>query len=332
MWRRPGILARFARYIGHDHEVIVDARALNVPALAARHESVDVRLPGLRMGLYRGRNVASDFTLLERAMPFVGRIQRSTLTIVFQGFGRFDERGRQAWLREGDLVVSHSRHAGTEAYAGASTTTLAIDWEPDAVGVPVHGPFAIERLSARDVARMHEAALRLASPEPERAVLDLLEQLRAIGLPFAPIEPRADGVLSLLQSALSKRLTKLDQHPDIEDVATDLGWNRRLVHRRMQAMAEKYGSARPHWREALHSARLLQAMRLLAAPGATTELVAKLCGFRSPGALCHAFAEASWPSPGAMARAARDEAISSWTAFVSRKNNRALEIAVPASP
>ena len=67
-----------------------------------------------------------------------------------------------------------------------------------------------------------------------------------------------------------------------------------------------------HWRSALHQARVLSALRLLSAPGATTERVAKLAGFRSPSALCHTFAVAGLPSPGALAREARRDPLVTW--------------------
>lgn len=91
------------------------------------HESFDVRTRHLRIGLHRGRNVATDFTLLDRASPFVHRMRRATMTVVFEGSGRFDEGDRCALLGDGDLVTSDSRAGGTEAYAGARTSRLALE-------------------------------------------------------------------------------------------------------------------------------------------------------------------------------------------------------------
>jgi transcriptional regulator GlxA family with amidase domain len=76
-----------------------------------------------------------------------------------------------------------------------------------------------------------------------------------------------------------------------------------------------------HWRGALHHMRLAHALRLISAPGATTELVARHTGFRSPTALCHAFAKGGLPSPGVLARAARKDALESWTAFARRSGD-----------
>jgi hypothetical protein len=63
----------------------------------------------------------------------------------------------------------------------------------------------------------------------------------------------------------------------------------------------------------LHHTRVLQALRLLAAPGATTETVARLTGFRAPTALCHTFAAGGLPSPGVLARAATRDVLDRWT-------------------
>jgi len=92
----------------------------------------------------------------------------------------------------------------------------------------------------------------------------------------------------------------------------ELGSNARTVHRRIERIAERYVLPWSHWRSALHHTRIVQAIRWLGAPGATTELVARLTGFRSPTALCHAFAAAGLPSPGTLARAARRGPLEAW--------------------
>ncbi len=294
--------------------MLVVVRGLAAPALDALHESVDVRLRGVRVGLHRGRNVATDFTLLERAAPFVHRVQRSTLTLVFEGSGRVDEAGRQRWMREGEMVTSDANRGGTEAYAGVVTSRLVVDWDPEIIGARISGPCAIDRVREPERARLRGAARRLASDRPYEAAADVLAILRALGMPFGELEPEAvTADFASLSAALHARLSRLEAQPDMEELADELRWNRKRVTRRLATMADHYALPWTHWRTALHSARMLHAMRLLAAPGATTELVARLAGFRAPAALCHAFAEAGWPSPGALARAARGEALVAWT-------------------
>src|SRR5262245_9917011 len=105
--------------------MIVNARRFDAPALDAFHETVEIRRHDFGVELRRGRHVATDFTLLERAAPFMHQFtQRCTLTIVFAGACRIDERGRSDWLRPGDLLVSDASRGGTEAYAGEATSGL----------------------------------------------------------------------------------------------------------------------------------------------------------------------------------------------------------------
>lgn len=173
--------------------------------------------------------------------------------------------------------------------------------------------FSVERVGRRDLDRLRKAAGRLVTPARDAAIEDVLAVLRANGLRFARVEPEEiDARYASLNQALGARLDLLEGRPDVEEIATALHWSRRTVTRRLQSMARAYAFVRPHWREALRSARLLAALRLLAAPGATTELVARLTGFRAAAALCRAFADVGWPSPGRFAQAARRDPITSW--------------------
>jgi AraC-like DNA-binding protein len=303
--------------------VFREHRRFEAPELDVLSHAVEARTTGLRVAWQVGRNIASDYALLERAMPFVHRMTRSCLTVVLEGSGRFDEAGARAWLDPGSMVVSSQREGGLEAYAGAATSMLVLEWDARVMGAAAVGRFRETRLRSRDRERLSALALALAGNEPERATLAILDVLRSIGLPFGrPSEADLADVTTAserrLSLAIGAQLSQLETHPSLEDVVGELGWTTRHINRRFAALARTYGLPWDHWRAILHQTRLLTAFRLLSAPGATTELVARRTGFRSATALCHAFTKGGLPSPGVLARAARVDVLDAWSEFSAR--------------
>jgi AraC-like DNA-binding protein len=292
---------------------------MDTPELDVGYEHLDIRMRHLRLVRVRSRGVASDWGLLNRASLFAKPGTRTAVSIVLEGTGRFDEARKHEFLPAGALAISSQAHGGTEAYAGARSSVLAIEWEPSVYGAGFSGACAIERLTMAELERVGSWAGKLDGPERELAIDGLLDVLRANGLRLdrADLERERDaGDLQPLQHALSDTLSTLEQSPTIEDVSSTLGWDQRRIHRRMSALRETYGMAWNHWRDLVHQTRMIQAMRLLTARGATTELVARLSGFRSPSALCHAFAKGGLPSPGRLAHAARSDALARLSEFV----------------
>jgi hypothetical protein len=135
--------------------MLADVRRYVAPELDAEQEVADVRVACLRASFYQGRNVVSDYGLLQRAAPFLHRLRRPQLSILLEGQGRFEEGGRRRFLRAGELVVSDLRQQGTEAYAGARCRWLVITWDPSLLG-------------ARRDARVRCASHRF--PCPDRAL------------------------------------------------------------------------------------------------------------------------------------------------------------------
>jgi AraC-like DNA-binding protein len=301
--------------------VLVDIRCNVFPTLRASYEVVDVRMPWLRVVSRRSRGLVTDFGILNRAIPFLDRLtDRSTLSVVLSGAGRFDERTGPTFLNVGDMAASDFS-AGTEAYSG---DTLTVEWSPRMLGAAQGPGLSVTRLSALDTGRMAELAGKLDGPGRALAVVGILDVLRANGLAIGEI---ATGDLSCptdearqlqrLQNVVSERLTALYEFPVLEEVSSGLGWDQRRVHRRLSRLRETYSIVWHHWREFVHQARMLRAMQLLSIPGTTTELVARLSGFRSPSALCHAFAKADLPSPGRMSTIARVGALDGWSALAA---------------
>ncbi len=322
-WARASGLATLAA-------VFRERRCFAVPELDVFHHSVEARAPGLRLSWHLARRVASDYALLERALPFAHRMTRSCLTVLLGGQGRFEERGSRIWLDERDLVMSDQRQRGTEAYAGATTSILVVEWDPRRMGVPITGAFERLRLSKRDHRRLGLLARALDGSDPAGATIEILEVLRSFGLQFerADQEDLADRTSESdrrLSAAIGEQLSRLESYPAIDDLVGELGWTSRHVNRRFAALAQAYGLPWLHWRGALHQARMLAALRLLSVPGATTELVARHAGLRAPSALCHAFAKGGLPSPGALASAARTEVLERWTAFVPARTELHVE-------
>lgn len=290
-----------------------------VAELQARHRSMEARAEGLRIGYHRGENVSTDYGLLDRAVGLTPQ-SRSAITILLEGEGRFEERRARAWLTPGTLAISDQRARGTEAFAGPVSSYLVLEWDPRIHGAAAPSEFRTSRLDARDLERLRRLALDLEGPDPTSATLSVLAILRANGLPLAPVAAgdladRTTAADRALTAAVQTRLSRLEAHPALEDVVADLGWTSRHVNRRLGALAKTYGVPWEHWRKSLHLARMLAALRLLSV-GATTELVSRKTGFRSPAALCHAFAKAGLPSPGVLARAARSEVLDAWTRFL----------------
>lgn len=285
--------------------VLSDCRQSVFSALGASYEILDLRTPWLRVVRMRSHGLVTDFGTLNRAIPFLHRLaDRAKVSIVLSGEARFDSREGSRVLQVGDMASSASA-AATEAHSG---DLLGVEWNPRALGAAQGSRLDVRRLSHSDTCRIAELAKLLDGPMRFVAVLELLDSLRAQGLAIGPVcmadlmrSDREACQLQLLQNALSERLTALHEFPTLEEVSAKLSWDQRRVHRRLARLRETYGIVWLHWREFVHQARMLRAMQLLTVPTATTELVARLSGFRSPSALCHAFAKADLPSPGRFA-------------------------------
>lgn len=302
--------------------VLRQVRSLDAPELCVgrgrvAYRAIDMRGPLLRVGVQEGRGIASDYGLLDRATPFVREVRRVCLSIVLDGDGRFDEAGRRVWVRPGDAVLSQANRGGTEAYAGTRSRVLVLEWAANTIGPESRGGGVVVRLDERDRATLGAAAEALAGPRPVEAVVAIVGVLRSAGILLERLEVcdlagTSDAQDRALAHALDGPLSNLAAFPAIDDVGDPLGWGQRLVHRRIAALASRYGLAFDTWRALLHHLRLAMALRLASA-GATTELIAQKTGYRSPVALCHAFAKAGLPSPGTLAREARRDVLDAWT-------------------
>jgi hypothetical protein len=142
---------------------------------------------------------------------------------------------------------------------------------------------------------------------------DVLLRFAADGLPFDP-GGLADDVQragrdpeeQALIDAIDETLSRLDAGPAVIELEGKLGRARRTVSRRASALHERYGLsglAGVSWRSVRDFYRVLLGAILATHPRMTTRVLASTLGYGSAEALCHAFANAGLPSPGAIAKA-----------------------------
>jgi len=311
-------------------------RNFEIPELNAFHRSVELKCPGFRIGRHETQRLMSDYGLLNRATPFVHRLDLSAVSIVLEGEARFEEGSRRIFVREGTLVAADQLNQPTEAYAPTERATksafLFVDWDPKIFGGGGIKRFEGVRLKELDRARLAICAhdlVREEAPESERVVelaAEILSILRACGLPMTNVTAKELGDHASrtttkedqrLLTALDKRLSNIELHPSLDEVADDLGWSDRHTTRRIGDLVEAKAIAWPQWKTCTKAVRLMNAFRVLSLPEGTTELAAKKAGFRSPAALCHAFAKANLPSPGVLAKACHRGVLDAWTSLVN---------------
>jgi AraC-like DNA-binding protein len=220
-----------------------------------------------------------------------------------------------------------------EAYApstvGGNAVVLVVDWDTRQLGAG-YGTFESNRLTANDIARIDQHSRMLASGEgdaPIRASIEILNILRAVGLPIekvneADLVDRQNATTheadQRLLTAINAKLSNLASFPSIDDVSDELGWSGRHTNRRLSSLGQTYKVPWPQWRTMLHATRMSNVLRLLSVPGATTELVARKTGFRSPSALCHALTKVNLPSPSVLSKACQAGALGAWTSIADR--------------
>lgn len=293
--------------------MIFTRRTLEAPSLDVHHVDAEVRTPHLRVAVRSGLNVTTDYALLGRSIPYAHRMSRPQISVLFEGDGRLDEGHRRAWMKAGELCLSDGGglRGGSMAYTGDRFLQLLVEWDPAVHGAPWDATLTTMRLGMRDLRRLrHAAQLAIEEPTAALGIRRLFAILRSIGIPLELADvPGELSPMSALNAAVARWLSALERFPSIDDVAAEVSWNQRRVHRALTALTTQYAVPWTDWRSALHAFRLLNATRLLRSPRATTEQVARLTGFRSPSALCHAFTRASLPSPGALTRAARTGAV-----------------------
>ena len=227
--------------------------------------------------------------------------------------------GRTFELAAGDaLLVEDLGELVTRAEPGLA---FELDWTADGelAGGGVRGMNSFRLApSTLDAIQALLRELRVVSPMECTGLVqqakEVLRALRAEGVPVSPdalAEPRvsrSDSDVQRLLTAVDAELSSLEQGPALTTLEARLGWTRRTVARRAQLARERYGISAlsgPDWRSARDFYRLLLGTMLASHQAATTGHLARMLGYGSPVALCHAFAHAGLAAPavvGALAR------------------------------
>lgn len=249
-------------------------------------------------------------TLLQRVVidesvisPAIGRgtedVGRAKLLVLLEGRMLVTVRDCPREVVPGDLIgVSELDRLVCH---GGDALTLTIDW-------PTTRAFeGASRLSLGELATLRDAAaaLREADGRSERFVriaLAVRAVLGAEGIELdgfaecverAAIDPVGQAYMTRLEHILSR----------IQDVPAAADWDgtRRTLTRRTHAVHRRYrlfGVRRgTDWRAVRDFHRLMTAAAFVTYPGASVAAVAEAVGYRSPAALCAAFAQVGLPSP-----------------------------------
>lgn len=245
--------------------------------------------------------------------------ERVRLDVVLCGRLEAMVGGRSFALGPGDFLLV-PRLAACVTRGDGDNEILELDWDADAP-IAANAVKGIEHgaLSgnARDGAATLATALANADGRAlgraERTVADTFHALAAEGL---PIDPRAaEGVAvgssasdQALFDAIDAALVNLESTPAVVGLEQQLGWARRTVSRRASELHQRYGihgADGESWRSVRDFYRVLIGTIFASNPDVTTRGLAAMLGYTSPDALCHAFANAGLPSPGAVQKLRR---------------------------
>jgi transcriptional regulator GlxA family with amidase domain len=183
---------------------------------------------------------------------------------------------------------------------------IILDWESSAEH-PASPSADVGAVSRADLCKLREHVSNLHSRPAEAWVEELACRLRSLGLDVAPErhdrEPHvAPPDLVRLYRALGTVLSRLHEHPSLEELALSVGFGERQVKRKLTELTRRYAHPFTSWRDFLHEMRLDWATQLLSIDGLSLERVAELAGYRSTVALHHAFSARGAPTPRTIAR------------------------------
>jgi AraC-like DNA-binding protein len=287
---------------------VLYSRRSHAPALTGAEILLD-RAIGERVVLRRVliRGLIHDERLLAAPM----RPDRSRLTVLLEGDLTAFVRDAPRPLGRGSFVAS--TRLGAVPMRGGTSLTLEIDWDPGGVAGTLAADVLEGMVSASTLDRLDALGDALATrPLSPAAVGAAFDALASEGLPFdssalVPELTAADADDQRVMDALDTALCRIEQSPDTEDFVTALGCTRRTLTRRLRRLAELHRmyERAEDWRSERDFYRGLVAMLLLSHPEATTATVARMLGYRSAAALCHAFRRAGLPSPGRVRSALR---------------------------
>jgi hypothetical protein len=279
----------------------------SVERIVLRHPSFILRYLDYRGGIVEDRLLESP----QLRMTIAGW---PVLTVLLDGTGigrdgNFQTSATQRellWVPDGDRFRGRSGDGGMRA--------LMMQWDPAVFGGPAGTGPVKARLGGADFLRIRAAAECIVAAGYDihasaAGVARLYAVLRALGLVGLCPEP-GDVAFSVPADiartgfALDRALSNLTASPMLHDVEEPLACSnaqaRRLMHRYTRLLQLPGGTT---FRDLRNSWRANIGAWLMTTPGSDTNRVARLLGYGSAAAFCHACASAGLPSPGNIRRA-----------------------------
>jgi hypothetical protein len=278
--------------------------------LIARHPSFLLRIVEYRGGIVedrlfeapRHRSIVTGWPVLSLVLEGSG-IARDAAAQVVAG------RSELVWVPDGTTFRGRIGEEGIRA--------IILQWDPAVFGRLAASAFSRARIGSSDFARIFRAAGCIAAARYDLrrssvALADLFATLRALGLTDArpdagDLVARVDPAVVSIGARLDQALSGLSANPmsiDLErSLARSAAQTRRLVR--------SYGELLllpgcTNWRELRNSWRLYIGTLLMTSKRGHTDQVAKLLGYGSAEAFCHAFANAGLPAPGNIRRVVQE--------------------------
>jgi hypothetical protein len=213
-------------------------------------------------------------------------------------------------VRPGDLLLSRAFGDAPARALEDRCESLTLVWRSDSrIGASlahndVLRPSPLARLSLLRLAGVLAVA---PAPMVRSAAFDAIDALRSAGLPFETdgrrgVVDATDGERAIAR-ALERVLFPLSSQPMAIDLARALGVCPRHALRCVNGYFRRYYRLASSWREYVRGMRVMLGAFFIGQPSAATERIARLLGFGSATALCHAFRDAGLPSPLAVQRA-----------------------------
>jgi AraC-like DNA-binding protein len=253
----------------------------------------------------------------ERALlETIGRgveVSRASLTVVLDGVLGVWSGHRLRDLRRGEaLLVAPLGSAPGCNLGGIRDVALELEWSCATAPIPLT-PFRLSEAAFEAAAELAEALHGARADESARLTAmadDFLRRVGALGIavPGGASPDAAQPHVQRVMSATDDILCRLDACPQATDLESRLGCSRwtvtRLFHQLHSGYAMYGVDGGTDWRSIRDYHRLRIARMLMTHPRAGTASIARHVGYRSPEAMCHAFAHAGLPSPGSLRDAA----------------------------
>lgn len=286
--------------------MIVQWTRRDVPDLGVRVRRLIVREPSFVVMVLRSEGVAHDWGIQSEAVSFIARLHRTQLSLLLEGRGYMWTPSGPHLLEAGDTTESDQGRMEVDGYAGSPLLLVQVEYERDGLFGPAHrGAARFSRLARSDVSTLRSICERVEEIRPAQLVLELARVLRTLGYPVtldfeASARPRLD--VGRVFGAMGDAISQIERQPSLTEVAGAVDLTERQTNRHIKELSRAYAHPIESWREFIHDVRIGVATQILSIPNVPLAQVAKLSGYGSAIALCHALSARNAPTPGEIAR------------------------------